>query len=52
MQSLLLIVGVIFIVLILIPTIVASFLRIVEAGTIRLVIWTGGGTVIYRGPGK
>lgn len=52
MESLLLIVGVIFIVLILIPTIVASFLRNVEAGTIRLVSWTGGGTVIYRGPGK
>ncbi|HEY7897903.1 MAG TPA: hypothetical protein VIC03_05785 [Gemmatimonadaceae bacterium] len=52
MQSLLLIVGVIFLVLILIPTIVASFLRNVEAGTIRLVSWTGGGTVIYRGPGK
>lgn len=52
MQSLLLIVGVIFIILILIPTIVASFLRNVEAGTIRLVSWTGGGTVIYRGPGK
>ena len=52
MQSLLLIAGVVFIVLILIPTIVASFLRNVEAGTIRLVSWTGGGTVIYRGPGK
>lgn len=52
MESLLLIVGVVFIVLILIPTIVASFLRNVEAGTIRLVSWTGGGTVIYRGPGK
>ena len=52
MQSLLLIVGIIFLVLILIPTIVASFLRNVEAGTIRLVSWTGGGTVIYRGPGK
>ncbi len=52
MQSLLLIVGVVFLVLILIPTIVASFLRNVEAGTIRLVSWTGGGTVIYRGPGK
>ncbi len=52
MTSLLLIVGVVFIVLILIPTIVASFLRNVEAGTIRLVSWTGGGTVIYRGPGK
>jgi len=52
MESILLIVGVVFVVLILIPTIVASFLRNVEAGTIRLVSWTGGGTVIYRGPGK
>jgi flotillin len=52
MESLLLIGGVVFVVLILIPTIVASFLRNVEAGTIRLVSWTGGGTVIYRGPGK
>ena len=52
MESILLIVGIVFVVLILIPTIVASFLRNVEAGTIRLVSWTGGGTVIYRGPGK
>jgi flotillin len=52
MESLILIVGIIFVVLILIPAIVASFLRNVEAGTIRLVSWTGGGTVIYRGPGK
>src|ERR1051326_514137 len=35
-----------------IPLIVAGFLRNVEAGTIRLVSWLGGGTVIYRGPGK
>ncbi len=35
-----------------IPAIVASFLRNVEAGTIRLVSWLAGGTVIYRGPGK
>src|SRR3954468_9296772 len=34
------------------PMIVASFLRNVEAGTIRLVSWLAGGTVIYRGPGK
>ena len=34
------------------PAIVASFLRNVEAGTIRLVSWLAGGTVIYRGPGK
>jgi flotillin len=43
------ILGVVFIV---VPTIVASFLRNVEAGTIRLVSWLYGGTVIYRGPGK
>src|SRR3954464_14690778 len=35
-----------------VPMIVASFLRNVEAGTIRLVSWLHGGTVIYRGPGK
>jgi flotillin len=35
-----------------IPAIVASFLRNVEAGTIRMVSWLHGGTVIYRGPGK
>src|SRR6516225_9132269 len=39
-------------VVIVIPMIVASFLRSVEAGTIRLVSWLGGGTAIYRGPGK
>ncbi len=39
-------------VFIVIPVIVASFLRNVEAGTIRLVSWLAGGTVIYRGPGK
>src|SRR5881296_3262019 len=38
--------------LVVIPMIVASFLRNVEAGTIRLVSWLAGGTVIYRGPGK
>ncbi len=52
MTSIVLIVVVLFVVLILIPTIVASFLRNVEAGTIRLVSWLSGGTVIYRGPGK
>src|SRR6201991_2306863 len=40
-----------FIVLV-VPMIVASFLRNVEAGTIRMVSWLAGGTVIYRGPGK
>jgi flotillin len=39
-------------VLVILPAIVASFLRNVEAGTIRMVSWMGGGTVIYRGPGK
>ena len=35
-----------------VPTIVAAFLRDVEAGTIRIVSWIAGGSVIYRGPGK
>src|SRR6476661_9175753 len=39
-------------VVVVIPVIVASFLRNVEAGTIRLVSWLHGGTVTYRGPGK
>src|SRR6201991_2846581 len=39
-------------VVVVVPVIVASFLRNVEAGTIRLVSWLHGGTVIYRGPGK
>src|SRR5215813_5522916 len=39
-------------VLVVVPVIVAGFLRNVEAGTIRLVSWLHGGTVIYRGPGK
>src|SRR4249920_1449794 len=48
----LLIAGVVVFVLVAVPLIVASFLRNVEAGTIRLVSWLAGGTVIYRGPGK
>ncbi|HTO72476.1 MAG TPA: hypothetical protein VMJ30_01595 [Gemmatimonadales bacterium] len=47
-----LIAGVVFFVLFVVPLIVASFLRSVEAGNIRLVSWLAGGTVIYRGPGK
>src|SRR5258705_465445 len=39
-------------VLILLPLIVAGFLRDVDAGTIRMVSWLNGSTVIYRGPGK
>jgi len=44
--------GVVLFVLVAIPVIVAKFLRNVEAGEIRLVSWLGGGTIIYRGPGK
>jgi flotillin len=39
-------------VFVVVPTIVAAFLRDVEAGTIRIVSWITGGSVIYRGPGK
>jgi flotillin len=44
--------GVIVFAVVVVPVIVASFLRNVEAGTIRLVSWINGGTVTYRGPGK
>ena len=44
--------GALLFVFVVIPTIVAAFLRDVEAGTVRLVSWIAGGTVIYRGPGK
>lgn len=44
--------AVVFGVLIVLPMLVAAFLRNVEAGTVRLVSWLHGGTVIYRGPGK
>jgi flotillin len=47
-----LIAAVVVFTLVFVPMIVASFLRNVEAGTIRLVSWLHGGTVIYRGPGK
>ena len=39
-------------VFVVLPAIVAAFLRDVEAGTIRIVSWITGGNVIYRGPGK
>jgi len=52
MTSLFLIGGILVGVFIVIPAIVASFLRNVEAGTIRIVSWLHGGSVIYRGPGK
>src|SRR5437763_898215 len=52
MQDWMLIAGVVAVVLLVIPVTIASFLRDVDAGTIRLVSWLTGGSVIYRGPGK
>ncbi|HEX8234875.1 MAG TPA: hypothetical protein VF600_02880 [Abditibacteriaceae bacterium] len=43
---------ILFAVLVMVPWLVSLFLRNVEAGTIRMVSWYGGGTRIYRGPGK
>src|SRR6476661_767809 len=51
-QTLMIVGGVIVFAIVIVPVIVASFLRNVEAGTIRLVSWINGGTVTYRGPGK
>jgi flotillin len=52
-QSMLYILGAVLVaIFIVIPMIVTSFLRSVEAGTIRLVTRWGGSTTIYRGPGK
>ena len=48
----LIVVGVVVGVLVLLPVIVSVFLRDVDAGTIRLVSWLQGSTMIYRGPGK
>ena len=44
--------GIVAGVVLLIPMLVSVFLRDVQAGTIRLVSWLQGSTVIYRGPGK
>lgn len=52
LSSLVVIAVVLLAVFVLVPLVVASFLRNVEAVTIRLVSWLHGGTVIYRGPGK
>src|SRR5881409_4356282 len=52
MKELVIIGGIVLGVLGLLPVIVSLFLRDVEAGTIRLVSWLHGNTVIYRGPGK
>jgi flotillin len=51
-SGLLILVGGVVFVVVVIPMVVAGFLRNVEAGTIRMVSWLQGGTVIYRGPGK
>jgi flotillin len=51
-QGMIAVAVIVFAVFFLLPLIVAAFLRNVEAGTIRLVSWLQGSTVIYRGPGK
>ncbi len=51
-KDLVIVVGVLIGVFAVLPMIVAAFLRDVQAGTIRLVSWLQGSTVIYRGPGK
>ena len=52
LSSTVLIAGIVVIVLVAVPLIVAKFLRNVEAGEIRLVSWLSGGTLIYRGKSK
>jgi flotillin len=52
MKDILIIGGVVLAVLGAIPIVVSMFLRDVDAGTIRLVSWLQGSTMIYRGPGK
>src|SRR5690349_4321099 len=52
MDGIFLAVGIIVFVLVVIPMIASTFLRPVEAGTIRMVSWLGGSTATYRGPGK
>jgi len=52
MKEVVLIAAVVGGVLVVVPFIVSAFLRDVAAGTIRLVSWLQGTTVIYRGPGK
>ncbi|HEX2076636.1 MAG TPA: hypothetical protein VHG08_02975 [Longimicrobium sp.] len=51
-MSALAILGILALVFIFIPMIVTGFLRNVEAGTIRMVSWLSGRTLIFRGPGK
>ncbi|HEY3413347.1 MAG TPA: hypothetical protein VGM51_09875 [Armatimonadota bacterium] len=47
-----LVIGVIVFLFVVLPVIAQMFLTRVDAGTIRLVSWYGGGVKIYRGPGK
>ena len=47
-----LILAILFVLLIVVPTIIQMFLRNVDAGAIRIVTFWGGNTHIYRGPGK
>ncbi|HEX6040559.1 hypothetical protein [Longimicrobium sp.] len=51
-MSAFLIIGALLAVFVFIPMIVTGFLRNVEAGTIRMVSWLSGKTLIFRGPGK
>ena len=51
-DAVLYVVGILVVALAFVPFIVSVFLRNVEAGTIRMVSWYRGGTMIYRGPGK
>jgi len=51
-QTLIIVAAILVGVLGVIPLIVSSFLRNVDAGTIRMVSWLQGSTIIYRGPGK
>jgi flotillin len=43
---------VVVLVILAVPIIISSFLRTVDAGSIRLVSWLNRGTAIYKGPGK
>lgn len=52
MKDSLIILGIVAGVIVLVPLLVSTFLRDVQAGNIRLVSWLQGRTVIYRGPGK
>jgi flotillin len=51
-QEWMVVAGLVAFILLLLPAVVAAFLRDVDAGSIRLVSWLHGSTAIYRGPGK